>query len=109
MNHCCYCDKALYTMQMNAATKEISVFHEKEKQYNSNGERICTKCNDRLIREGTEIGCSSCNQPIYVIGADKFKEDALTVRDLRGINPQHDPIEGVINRCVHCKTIVEWG
>ena len=109
MNHCCYCDKALYTMRMNAVTHEITTEHDKEHRFNSTKERICKVCDDRLVRKSAQIECSSCNRPIYVIAADRFREDPLTIRDLKGIEPQHDPIEGVTSRCVHCKTIVEWG
>lgn len=107
--HCCYCDKALYSMRMNAVSHIISVEHDKEQRFNSNQERICKVCDDRLIRKGAQIECGSCDQPIYVIAADRFKEDELKVSDLQGISPQHNPIEGVINSCVHCKQIIEWG
>lgn len=107
--HCLYCDKALYKMSFNPHNHTIGVVDDPSRVYNSDNQRICEKCDTRLIRKGTPIECSSCDQPIYAIVLDKFKEDSLKLEDLTGVAPQHDPIEGVVNRCVHCKSIIEWG
>jgi hypothetical protein len=107
-DHCYYCDKPLYTMQLNQRTGAVTSVVI-EKAHNSDNEPICLTCHPRLIYRGSIIECSHCDKPIYTIRHDKFKEDPLTVQDLKGIAPQHDPIGDVINRCTHCKNIIEWG
>jgi hypothetical protein len=107
--HCVYCDKALYTMKFNMATQVVTVQDDADHYHNSDGKRICKPCSDRLIRRGAVIECSCCDKPLYEFRHDKFKEDDLKLSEIKGIHPQHDPIEEVVNRCVHCSAEIIWG
>ena len=95
-------------MALNQRTGAVTSV-ECEHGHNSEHEPVCLKCADRLVYRGSVIECSNCDQPIFTILVDKFREDPITVYDLKGIAPQHDPIGDVINRCTHCKNIIEWG
>lgn len=105
--HCYYCDKALYKMYLQDGV--YSHKDDTDVYENSKGERICLKCNDRLIRKGDEVACSSCDKPIYTFKRDLFRERQIRPSDLQGIEPQRSPIEGVKERCTHCRSIVKWG
>lgn len=107
-DHCHYCSKPLYTMQLNQRTGTVTSV-ETVRDHNSNGEHICAPCGERLIRRGTVVECARCDAPVYTIRNDRFPEDRITVYDLQGIPPQRDPLEGVYNRCIHCKNIIDWG
>jgi hypothetical protein len=107
--HCHYCRKALYSMRMDMRQNQVIHIEDVEKAKNSDAQTICTDCRDRLIYRGSFISCSSCDRNIFMFKRDLFKHNALLFEDLLGVYPQHDPIERVINRCVHCKTIIEWG
>lgn len=103
-DHCCYCDKSLYQMTFNPQTFETKSVDDKVHIYNSEDKRICTSCDQRLIRRGTVINCHSCDKPIYTMRGDTFKTDVDPLRDFEGIAPQKSPKRGIINKCVHCRS-----
>lgn len=107
--HCHYCKCALYTMQWNPISKMAVKTPHDDINRDSEGHAVCVTCESLLIHAGSVIECNACDKPLYRVRRDFFQERRLEYSNLEGIEGQHDPIEGVTNRCTHCNAEIEWG